>query len=383
MNKQKLSVLFDANPLVAGQKSGVGYYTYQLIDALAKNYPDELMLVGHYFNFLGRKNPDLPDHPNIKYKTSVLLPGKVLSVARRLGLQLPFDILIKSRGDIALFPNFVSLPMIQKAKKAVVIHDLCFEDFPQYLQEANRSFLQRFVPHSVKKADVVITISESTKEAILKHYNIDPKNILITPIPPAEPIKEKAPRPQDIELPKKYILFMSTLEPRKNFINLVKAYSLLPRQLKHEYGLVLAGGNGWETEEAMANIKRLQGEGENIVVAGYVSDDTRTYLYQNASLLVMPSHYEGFGMPILEAMSYGVPAAVSDIPVFHEVAGNAAAYFDKDDVGSIATSIENVLRDDQAIKNNMGRQLEKYNWDSVAFDVMASFKKVTGKINGF
>lgn len=377
MSKPPIKVLFDANPMVAGQKSGVGYYTFQLIEALAKNYPDELELVGHYFNFLGRKKPLLPSAPNIRYKTSTLMPGKVLSVSRRVGLQLPFEVLIKSRGDIALFTNFVSLPLLQPIKKVVAIHDLCFEDFPEYLQPSNRNFLKRFVPGSVKNADLVITISESTKKAIQKHYHIDSGSFLITPIPPAKPMRRRVSRPKNLNLPKKYILFMSTLEPRKNYMNLVRAYSLLPDKLKNDYGLVLAGGYGWQTVGPLFEIKQLQAAGENIIVTGYVNDEARTFVYQNASVLVMPSYYEGFGMPILEAMSYGVPTAVSDIPVFHEVAGEASAYFNQHEPADIANSISRLLTDKAArerLIKESSKRLEVFDWDKVAANVMSRFK---------
>jgi glycosyltransferase involved in cell wall biosynthesis len=379
MKRIKLRVLFDAGPIVNSQKSGVGYYTYQLIEALASNFPNELELVGHYFNFLGRKKPVLPTGPNIRYKSSRLLPGKVLSVLRRIGLQLPFDLLIKTRGDIVLFPNFASLPLLQSAKKAVVIHDLCFEDYPNYLQRPNREFLKKFVPRSVREADLVITISSSTEKAMQKHYGINKDKVLITPIPPAKPYKAKVAKPKGLLLPKKFILFVSTLEPRKNYINLVWAYAKLPPSLKAEYGLVLAGGIGWDTEEPMAEINQLQEAGEKIIVTGYISESDRAYLYQNASLLVSPSHYEGFGMPLLEAMSYGVPVAASNIAVFHEVAGDAAVYFDKDSLEDIASKIETILSGNETrdkLLRNADNQLKKYNWTKVAATVKQEFSKL-------
>jgi glycosyltransferase involved in cell wall biosynthesis len=378
MNQPKLKVLFDAGPLVNGQKSGVGYYSYQLIEALAANYPDELELVGHYFNFLSRKSPELPQAANIRYKQSHLLPGKVLALLRRVGLQLPFDLLIRSRGDVALFTNFVSLPTILPTKKVIAIHDLCFADHPEYLQVANRSFLKRFVPASIKKAALIITISKFTQQAIQKHYHVADDRFLITPIAPVKPAKSVR-RPAGLAVPKKYILFVSTLEPRKNYISLARAYSLLPSELKAEYGLVLAGGYGWQTAEPLAEINLLKEAGDNIIVTGYISDSARAYLYQNAALLVMPSHYEGFGMPILEAMSYGVPTAISDIQVFHEVAGSAAAYFNQDDIDDIAACLMQVLKNPQRQKELITRgraHLKNYDWQKVAAEVMERLRSL-------
>lgn len=379
MKNKPLKILFDANPLV-NQKSGIGYYTYQLVESLAKFYPEEIQLVGHYFNFLGRKSPKLPNYPNIRYKSSKILPGKILSILRRIGLQLPFETLIKERGDIALFTNFVSLPTIFKIKKVVAIHDLCFEEHPEYLQPANLNFLKKFVPQSAEKADLIITISESTKLAIKKHYKVDEDKIIITPIPPAQPITKKVPKPKDLDIPSSYILVVSTLEPRKNYLNLIRAYSMLPDNILDKFGLVLAGGIGWDNDECLSEIDKQKKEGKKIVLTGYIDEDTRTYLYQNASMFVMPSHYEGFGMPILEAMSYGVPVAASDILVFHEVAGDAALYFDKDDPADIASNLLKILTDN-SLRNQLIKksaiQLKKYYWEKSANVVLIGLKKIS------
>lgn len=379
MKDNKIKVLFDANPMASGQKSGVGYYTSHLIEALSKNYPDDLELVGHYFNFLGRKSPSLPTAPNISYVESKLVPGKVLSITRRLGFQLPFELFIKTGGDIALFPNYVSLPTLRKIKNVIVIHDLCFEDFPQYIQKPNRNFLKRFVPKSIKSADSILAVSESTKKAIQKHYKTRSDSVLITYIPPAEPTHGALVKPKDLDLPEQFILFVGTLEPRKNYISLARAYSLLPPRIKNNYGLVLAGGYGWKYDEPLAQIDRFKKEGNNIMVTGYVDEQTRTYLYSKASLVVVPSHYEGFGMQLLEAMSYGLPVAASDIPVFGEVAGQAAAYFDKDNPADIAKTIEKILTDREFrsnLKTKAQSQLKKYDWDVVVADVMEKFREL-------
>jgi glycosyltransferase involved in cell wall biosynthesis len=381
MKSSRIKLLFDAGPLANGQKSGVGYYTYRLVDALARYYPDKLDMTGHYFNFLGRKKPKLPDYPNLSFRSSLLLPGKVLSALRRIGGQLPFDLLIKTRGDIALFPNFVSLPTLQKTKKVVVIHDLAFADQPEFLQPSNLGFLRRFVPKSLRSADLVVAVSQFTKKRITQHYKIPAEKIIVTPIPPEQPTTKIAAKPS-FELPPRFILFISTLEPRKNFINLIKAYSLLPANVKNKYGLVLAGGMGWQAEKAMDLVRGLQSAGEAIYVTGYINDSDKTYLYQHASLLVMPSHYEGFGMPILEAMSYGVPTAVSDIEVFHETAAEATVYFDKDNPDDIAKSMAKILTSpqEQARLAKLGRERSKYfSWEANAHELMKALEKLISR----
>lgn len=377
MKNKPLKILFDASPIVNGAKSGIGYYTYGLLDALAKNYPEDIEIVAHYFDFLDRKKDvTLPQHPNIRYVRSRIMPGKVLNILRRIGLQLPLELLYKTRGDVALFPNFVSLPSLTSIPTVPIIHDLCFEDVPQYVAAKNRDFLKKFVPKSVRSAAAIITISESTKRAIQKHYGRG-KDIIVAGIPPV-PIAQSGEKAL-AGIERGYILFVSTLEPRKNVIGLVKGYELLPDKLKKKHALVLVGGIGWYMDEELAYIKQSQAAGNNIIMTGYVSDQEKTWLYKHAGLFAMPSHYEGFGMSLLEAMQYNLPTAVSDIEVFHEVAGNASAYFDKDDSSDIAQVLGSVLTDkkfqQELIKIGQER-LKLYTWKNTSAQIYNAIKSV-------
>lgn len=363
-------LLFDANPLVNGKKSGVGYYTQSLIQALASTYPEEIKLVGHYFSFLGRKdNIRLPEAPNIEYVRSKIIPGRALSILRRLGLQLPLELFFKRRGDFALFTNFVSLPSFTGIPTAVVVHDLCFLEVPEYVSERNRNFLKRFVPQSLKRARKVIIISAFTKAAVQNHYSVPEDRFIITPIAPAPKIEAPDINIRSLGITKKYLLFVGTLEPRKNILSLAEAYELLPADIRAKYQLVLAGAPGWYIEETLGYINKLQNSGFGILTLGHVSDKQRAALYEHAELFVLPSHYEGFGMPILEAMSYGVPTAVSNLPVFHEVAGAASYYFNQNDPQDIAASIEKLLRNAhsrQELAKAGHDRLRLYNWKVTA-----------------
>ncbi|CAN5372925.1 glycosyltransferase family 1 protein [soil metagenome] len=366
MSRRPLTLLFDASPLINGRLSGVGYYTKGVIEALATGYPDD-ELVGHYFNFLGKKDTShLPRARNIRYVETRLLPGKALSLFRRFGLQIPFDLLIKTRGDAAFFPNFVSLPLLRRIPSLVAVPDLSFVDCPEYVQAKNRKFLLRFVPRSVRKAAAVFAISEATKLSLIGHYDLDENTISVAHIPVAV-MPHGLPHPALVH--GKYILFMSTLEPRKNFLTLVKAFCALSQELKEKYSLVLAGGEGWDVEADIAEVRRLQQTGEKIIMTGYVDEATRASLYEHASLFVMPSYYEGFGMPLLEAMSYGVPVLASDIPVFHEVAGDAAIFADPNSAYEFTAKLAAVLRsetDRKTLVHNGRSQVKKFSWTEVA-----------------
>ncbi len=383
MNKKPLTILFDANPMVNGNKSGVGYYTHSLIQALADNYPDHIKLVGHYFSFLGKKDHlALPRAKNIQYVRSRLIPGKVLSITRRLGFQPPLEIFFKRTGDTAIFTNYFSLPSIFKIPRMVVLHDLCYIEAPQFVSKKNREFIKRFVPHAVKTASRIITISDATKRAIKKYYSVPDDKFVITPIPPIVKHPDRGYDLAGIGVKGTYILFVGTLEPRKNILGLVQAYEQLLPALRDEYQLVLAGGVGWYMEETQEYIAGLKKQGLQIITPGYISDDAKAALYEHANLFVLPSHYEGFGMPILEAMDYGIPTAVSDIEVFHEVAGSASLYFDKDSPASIAKAMAKVLGSPDLQKELVAKgheRLKSYNWQDIAQSVYENIKQICGR----
>lgn len=380
----KTKILFDAGPLVNGQKSGVGHYTAGLISALATAYPEELELVGHYFDFLGRKGQmALPEAPNIRYRRTRLFPGKLPSALRRLGLSLPFELFVKERGDLHLFPSFLGWPSLFGTQSAVAIHDLSYLDYPQYVSPRNQRDLERFVPASLKRAALVITISEATKASIQQHYSQFNKPIVVGHIPPTA---MSSVRPDDAErivkqlgITGQYILFVGTIEPRKNLEGLLDAYAQLPAATQQLYSLVLAGGKGWHDEAILSKIAGLQQQGLSVIQTGYVDETQRAALYQKAALFALPSHYEGFGMPLLEAMHYRVPVVTSDLPVLHEVAGEAAVYCDPTSPESIAKSLGEVL-DNTELHDKLvaagQRQLAKFSWTTVAHDIYQAIASI-------
>ncbi len=343
MSEKTIHLLFDASPL-AHNKTGVGHFTERLLVALA-NQPN-VKITAYYFNFLGlKKTIDLPSGGSISYKEIRLFPSKILSVFRRVGLQLPVELFAGwKQYDFAIFPNFVALPSLKRTPYAVAIHDMCFLDHPEYMQPLNTSFLQRFTKQSAVKSDLVITISEFTKSRIENHFGkkVSAK-ALILPIPYTQPKSSGAVRASIKMISKKpFALYVGTIEPRKNILGLVDGFSRTPSALLKSSGLVLAGGIGWKTQETLDLIHRCQST-VDIHQLGYVTNAERDYLYQKASVVCLFSHYEGFGMPILEAMHYKKPLLLSSIPVFKEVAGTNATYCDPNNPEDVAKKLEPFL----------------------------------------
>lgn len=375
MKNKPLTLLIDVSPLANSQKSGVGFYTERLLHALATSYPNELNIVGHYFNFLGKKEIVLPKYNNVTYRCTQLFPSKLINIMRRFGIEPPIEFFLRKKGDFILYPNFVSYPSLRNTPSATVIHDLGYIEFPEYVQAPNRRFLARYVPRSIERSRFTVVISEVTKKAIIKNYATPADKFILTPIPPPL-IKAKPKKPNYVS--GKYILFVGTLEPRKNFINLVRAYMLLPKETRQEYALILAGKKGWYVDEQIEEIENLRKSGENIVMTGYFSDEEKTWLFENASLFVQPSHLEGFGMPILEAMDAGAPTIVSDIPIFKEVSGDASLYFNHQDVESIKSAILKVLQDKELGRNLQkkgAQRVSKMSWEDQAKKVFDQIQK--------
>jgi glycosyltransferase involved in cell wall biosynthesis len=379
----KTRVLFEAGPIFGNQKTGVGYYASQLARSIQDNYPDELEITGYYFNFMGRKN--IRKNTIFKYIYVIkIVPGKLLSLSRRLGFQPYLELFINKKSSAIIFTNYVSLPMLRKRKVFLVVYDLGFLDVPQYIHDRNLKFLQHFCNDSILKADVIITISNFTKERIEYYFPNITAKILITPIPPSlnqsisSPYKKLSKTLENKKIKsKKYILYLGTIEPRKNLEQLIIAYTLLGDDILKEYSLVLAGGKGWKDESILSLVTKYKKMGIKIILTGYISDDEKIALFSNASCFILASHYEGFGMPILEAMQYKLPIAVSDIPVFHEVAEDGALFFNKDNPLDIAEKIKILLYDSHCRENlieKQGKILGKNSWEKNADIVFKEIK---------
>lgn len=373
MSAKRIRILFDAHALL-GQKTGVGYYTSHIIRTIAAEHPDNVELIGYYHNFLYRKKtPDLPKAPNIRYRRVAFMPGQIVNLLRRYHILLPAELLTLTKADFILYPNFLGLASLYKTPSASVIHDLTFIDLPDYVAKKNLNDLLHFIPSQIKRSSFLITVSEFGKQRIHEEFKVPLDDILVTPIPPepprfVSPVEEKK-LLSNLGIKDKYILTLGTVEPRKNLLNMLDAYLQLPEEVQKEYAFVSAGKIGWNCEAEVKRLAELQEAGKNIIRVGYVDEAERAALYHNAALFTWASHYEGFGMPILEAMSFGAPCAISNIPVFKEVAHEAALYFDQNQSEAIANAWLQLIRDPSLHKRLSAegkKRADSYKWSDVA-----------------
>ncbi len=375
-----MTILFDANSLM-GQRTGVGNYTAGLIESLAAARPD-VAFVGYYYNFLGRKQPPAtPIASNISYRPILAFPGPLVNLLRRLQVEVPIELLTGTwSADFILYPNYLSQPSLRQTPNAPVIHDLVYYDHPEYGSNKSVRDLTRFVPKALSRSSFVITVSEDSRRRIADVYNINPAGIITTFIPPKPILTITNPAAVIAQqgITKPYLLFIGTLEPRKNIVGMLEAYTKLPDALRHEYSLVLAGKIDWKYQETKAKLESLQNDGYDIHYLGYVDDDLRAALYQQARLLVMTSHYEGFGMQTLEALQYGIPCAVSDIAILREVGGDMVDYFDQNDTADIAKVVADCLSRTPPPADKLKQYvLSQPSWDDVAQTVLRQIESTS------
>ena len=248
-------VVIEASVLEQPNPSGVNYFTDGLANALEAYVHKELNIEYLWLNFLGRKHPINTLTKKAMTENRLhqvrIIPQRLYAKLVSFGVAPPLFI---KNTDWNIFPNFYVWPILPNRKTAVVVHDLCFLRYPDYVEEKNRAFLTRTVASSVKKADLVIAVSEFTKSELINLLDVPASKIFVVDIPvngaqfSDDLNKGNEYLKSTFGIRKKYILGISTLEPRKNFETLVKAYCLLPEKIRKSYSLVIAGGWGWKSE---------------------------------------------------------------------------------------------------------------------------------------
>lgn len=291
---------------------------------------------------------------------------------------LPFY--IKRDGIDVFWAPSHRLPFLLPESLATVltIHDLVWITQPQTMKFFGWLLEKMHMPYSLFHAHKIMLVSNSTKHDLLKEYPDTKHKLTVIPLGVNTPkfISNLAVAKR-FGISNEYILFVGTLEPRKNLYRLVEAYLRLSSELKSKYNLVIVGRNGWGNFD-LDNLIKLNNLSENVKRLGYISDEDLTSLYQHAIFLAMPSLSEGFGLPILEAMSVGIPVLTSNCSSMPEIAGDAALLVDPLSIDSIQGGLERLLTDPQlriSLSANAHKNAMKYSWDKCASDLMNLFEE--------
>jgi len=353
-----MKIAFNAY-FLSGKKAGIGHYSQNILDAL-KQLSD-----GVKYNEVSNRF-DL----NKFIFEQIYLPGQLLL----------------RRPKLFFSPSMI-LPFFNPVPSVMVVYDLVFKLFPEYYRgRLNLFYLNLFFGRSVTKAKKIIAISENTKNDLVRLYDVEASKVVVTPLAASvkfcviDDKKRLSGVRTRYDLPDKFILFVGTIEPRKNVKRLIQAYLTLSNELRAEYKLVLCGQMGWGSKE-LVDWYTTQKEQGSVIFLNYISGDDLLLLYNLASLFVYPSFYEGFGLPVLEAMACGVPTITSNTSSMPEAAGDAAILIDPNNTIELSKSMRQVLQDKQLADKMRLQGLEqakKFSWDKTAEATLEVFQGVLG-----
>jgi glycosyltransferase involved in cell wall biosynthesis len=366
-------------------KSGIGIYTYEIAKRLSKC--NKLQVTGDIFSFLNRNDvsKDIEGLDFHKDICSLFSYG----VYKRIWHYTPirYRQLFRRQTDITHFFNFLVPPRID-GKVINTIHDLSFLLYPETMDKRNLGFLKKNIQYSVDRPDKIITISENSKNEIIKHLQVDSNKIEII-YPGVDYHAYHTIHDQlsidavmnKYHLPKEYILYMGTLEPRKNIVGIVEAFSMLKRNTgvaTKQVRLVLAGKKGWLYEPIFSKVQEL-GLEQEVVFTDYVEEKDKPIIYGQARAFVFPSLYEGFGIPVLEAMAASVPVITSNTSSLPEVVGDAGVLVDPMDTEAIAKAMYKLIQDEGYVKQLIKRgdsQAQKFTWEASAHKLYEVYQSI-------
>ena len=365
-----MKIAININELTLKQETGVKVYTREIVSALGKiDKKDEYVL---YANCREQKFL-FPIADNLTLK-AIRSPYPFWTYTK-LSQELK-----KDKPDI-LFMPIQSVPFFKKPKNikiVVTVHDLAFMIFPDHFTAKDRFLLKFHTKRAIQMADKIIAPSEATKKDIIKFYDIDANKIKVIYHGVAPNSKFQIPN-SSVSNP--YILFVGQIQPRKNLIRLIEAFEIIKSRRNESMPnlkLVIAGGKGWMASKTYKKAKKSKFS-EDIIFRGKVSSEDLVKLYQNALMFVLPSLYEGFGLPVLEAMSYGVPCVVSDNSSLSEIVDDHALLVNANSSDDIAQKISMFLNNDFLRKDFAQRSLEnikEFSWGKAAKETLEVFESV-------
>lgn len=370
-----MKIAIDLRPLMSGKISGVEVYIKSMLEAIfdADQENDYIL----WYNAF--KEVDLShfpkERPNVTIKRT-RIPNKLFNISLSLLRWPKLDRLIGEGIEALWVPDPRPAPVSAACKKVVTFHDLSFEDFKYSFNFKTRLWHKILRPRKeAVEADEIVAVSRFTKGQLVEEYGLAERKIHV--------IHEAAPahlRPLPIAkgfdliqrkygLPKAYFLCLSTLEPRKNIDGIIKAYLSWQESTKADVGLVIAG----QKQPRIFSETKLK-KHPKIHMTGFVEEEDKALLYQHALAFLYPSFYEGFGLPVLEAMQCGTPVITSDATALPEVAGEAALLINPNEPRELKNALHEIFRDEKLRRSliEMGRKrAAEFSWKKAAKALLA------------
>lgn len=367
----------------AWQGAGIGRYTRELVRAAVALGDSVRYRLFYAARGMPPDSPYLADlrrlcaeFPHVQARPIGLSPRLLTILWQRLRLPLPVE-LFTGPIDLLHAPDFVLPPT--RARTLLTVHDLTFLVRPECFEAPLQRYLARTVPRSLRRADLVLVDSQATADDLARLLGVAPARIALVypgvapqfrPLPAAvtAPVRER------LGLPAEFLLFVGTLEPRKNLVRLLEAFSTLPPPLQ----LVIAGRKGWLYHEIFATVERL-GVQSRVRLLDFVADADLPALYNLAQAFVYPSLYEGFGLPVLEALACGTPVVTTAVASLPEVAGTAAVLTDPLDSAAIAAAIRQALAAAEGLQQLGPLQAARFTWEQSARALLACYERALNR----
>ncbi|MBL8154833.1 MAG: glycosyltransferase family 4 protein [Anaerolineae bacterium] len=362
------------------QTGGIGRYVRQLLAALA-SLPDE----NQYRLFVaGVKASSLsnPPGPQFGWRTTRISPKWFARLWHRLNLYIPVEAFV-GRVDVFHATDFVLPPTLPHTLTLLTVHDLSFVRVPESASPRLKAYLDTLVPRSLKRADYVLADSLATKQDIVDLYRTEAERVEVL-LSGVDPVFCPSDSVNFLPIRKKYrignspyLLAVGTVQPRKNYARLIEALSIL-RAAGLEVELVIAGGKGWLEDPIYAALDQFDMR-PHVHFIGFAAEEDLPILYSNALCSVFPSLYEGFGLPILEAMACGTPVVTSNVSSMPEVAGDAALLVDPYDVEAIAHAVRRLIEDSnlrQSLVQSGLDRAKQFTWEKSARQLLQVYQRL-------
>jgi glycosyltransferase involved in cell wall biosynthesis len=371
--KSKMKIAIDITRAIV-ENAGISRFTREIAKNLVKIDPqDRFVLVSTHFRESEGKNRQLQEFiaPNVKIKR-IKLPGSFKEYA--WGLPWGWYENLLNNAEVLLAPSFFEVNLGFNLPQVVIIHDMTSFLFPEQRGIEVSARHSKRVKKVCAKAKKIIAVSQSTKNDLVRLLKIQPSKIKVV-----YPGQTEFPGGGQLSLnvkSKNYVLFVGTLEPRKNLKKLVQAYALLSEELRQNFPLIIVGAKGWMEIDELEEIRETRG----VRWLGYVSEADLGELYRNAAVFAYCPVYEGFGLPVIEAQQFGVPVLTSNISSLPEAVGGGGLQVDPNDINAISKGLQKLL-EDKKLREELGQKAkihaQQFSWGTAAKETLEILKEAT------
>ncbi|HTN21975.1 MAG TPA: glycosyltransferase family 1 protein [Pelobium sp.] len=364
-----MRIAVNARLLIKDQLEGIGRFTFETLRRLVLSHPE----VEFIFCFDRKFDPEFIFAPNVK--GLVIYPQARHPFLYYIWFQLLLPkVLEREKVDLLLSPDGF-LPLNTKVKTLAVIHDIAFEHFKNGVDWLHQYYYKYYFPKFAKKATRIIAVSQFTKTDLVKTYQLEPEKIDVIYNGVSSAFKQTDKMLKD-KIP--YFIYVGAIHPRKNVLNLLKAFDAFKTEhSKFQHQLLLVGRKSWKLSSVVKYLKTMKFK-RDVLFNKNVSDNDLNLLLNNATALIYPSFFEGFGLPVVEGFSCGIPVITSKNTAMEEIAKGAAHLFDPNNVTEISKRMYEQAsgKAKNQEKINLGLTLAKqYNWDSSAEQIWQSILK--------